>query len=78
MLILLKSVSNFETNTEIFGRWSQSWGPALRPPWSQSQSRDQSQTHLWKSCWILEEKDGEYLSTVMKAVKGGFAKTVSY
>ena len=30
-LILLKSVSNFETDTETFGRLSQSWRPALRP-----------------------------------------------
>ena len=50
ILILLKSVSNFETDTETFGRWSQILRPALRPPWSQSQSRDQSLPHL---CYIL-------------------------
>ena len=42
ILILLKLVSNFETDTETFGKWSQSLRPALRPTWSQSQSRDQS------------------------------------
>ena len=45
-LILLKSSSNIETDTETFGRWSQSLRLALRLPWSQSQSRDQSLTHL--------------------------------
>ena len=46
ILILLKSVSNFETDTETFGSWSQSLRSALRPPWSQCQSRDQSLSHL--------------------------------
>ena len=46
ILILLKSISNIETDTETFDRWSQSLRPALRSPWSQSQSRDQSLTHL--------------------------------
>ena len=46
ILILLKSVSNVETDTETFSRWSQSLRPALRPPWSQSQSRDQSLAQL--------------------------------
>ena len=40
ILTLLKSVSNFETDTETFGRWYHSLIPALRPLWSQSQSRD--------------------------------------
>ena len=38
--------THFETDTETLGRWPQSLRPALRPPWSQSQSRDQSLTHL--------------------------------
>ena len=46
ILILSKSVSNFETDTETFGIWSQSLRLASRPPWSQSQSRDQSLAHL--------------------------------
>ena len=48
ILILLKLVSKFETDTETFGRWSQSWRLALRPPWSQSVSRPTSRSSLEK------------------------------
>ena len=46
IMILLRSVSNFETATETFGRWSQNLRPALKPPWFQSPSHEQSLAHL--------------------------------
>ena len=45
-------VSKNETETETLMLQSQSLRPRLRPPWSQSQSRDQSLAHLCKtSSW---------------------------
>ena len=38
----------FETDTETFGRWSQSWRLALRPPLYQSVSRPPSHSSLEK------------------------------
>ena len=56
ILIHLESVLNFLTDTETFCRWSQSLRVVLGPPWSPSQSQDQSLAHLCTIATTLMKK----------------------